>query len=276
MKKFFFFLVFLIVLQASLCGQTRVKVYGNIPVQNQISEYKTCQKVKALVNNNSREYVNNSEIFIPGKNGTGKAAPASTGYFSSTTGTRNYFRLEDNDNTLWNGKHWKPEDYPLKVYIKIDSNSGYRSSFCNYINYAFKLWHNADNRISFSYALNEQDAQIIIWFENNLMNKYEDEYLGLTNYETGKKKEIKKVVMEIGVHKYNNIRISTGEIKVTVIHELGHALGMGHSDNPNDIMFPYIDNNVDSKMNYKELSAADIAAIKSTVNLGGKDDNTGK
>lgn len=274
MKRYLFFFVILLVLQVALPGQTKVKVSGNSPAKNEIYEYKTCQKVKARSENNSVELVNNYEIFLPGKDGTGKAAPANTEYTSSSTFSRNYFRLEENDNTLWNGKHWKPEDYPIKVYIKIDSNSGYRSSFCNYINYAFNLWHKADSRISFLYALNEQDAQIIIWFENNLMDKYEDEYLGLTNYETGKKKEIKKVVVEIGVHKYNNIRVSGGEIKITIIHELGHALGMGHSDNPTDIMFPYIDTTVDSKMNYQELSSADIAAIKSTVNLGGQKGDT--
>jgi hypothetical protein len=39
------------------------------------------------------------------------------------------------------------------------------------------------------------------------------------------------------------------------LHELGHALGLGHSDNPNDVMYPY----------YKQVSgltADDIAAIQ--------------
>jgi hypothetical protein len=51
-----------------------------------------------------------------------------------------------------------------------------------------------------------------------------------------------------------NIGKSVDLFSVT-LHELGHALGLGHSDNPNDVMYPYY------KMN-TGLQAGDIAAIQ--------------
>lgn len=51
-----------------------------------------------------------------------------------------------------------------------------------------------------------------------------------------------------------HIGANTDLFSVT-LHELGHALGLGHSDNPNDVMYPYY------KM-VSGLAAGDIAAIQ--------------
>jgi predicted Zn-dependent protease len=71
-------------------------------------------------------------------------------------------------------------------------------------------------------------------------------------------------------------RMSDGEVKATIIHELGHAVGLGHSDNDTDIMFPYINPDSSPAMNFHDLSSGDVDAIKSVVDLGFKDQFTKK
>ena len=51
-------------------------------------------------------------------------------------------------------------------------------------------------------------------------------YLGLTDYETYRNKEIEFSKIQISLIKNGNEKIPAGEIKATIIHELGHAFGL--------------------------------------------------
>jgi len=206
---------------------------------------------------------------------TGKSSNYSKKKFLNYTSySRNYFRIEDSDNSLWNGKYWDYNDYPLKVYVKKSSSRNFRDRYTTYIDYAFKIWNAADEKIKFIYSKSTSDADIIFTFEDNLMEKYDENYLGLTDYELGKNNRIIRSFIEISLLKFDDRKISDGEIKSTIIHELGHALGLGHSNNYVDLMYPYISEDSDNKLSYIELSTGDIEAIRSVVNLGGNDYTT--
>lgn len=182
--------------------------------------------------------------------------------------TENYFRVDKSERTLWNGKHWNPVDYPLKVYVKNVNSVYFKNTFRSFIDYAMGIWENADPRIKFRYESNPADADIIIEFEDNLITKYDDNYLGITDYKLEDDKKIDKSYIEIGLLKFNDERVTDGEVKATIIHEFGHALGLGHSENEIDIMFPFINPFSGTEMEYDDLSGGDIQAVRSAVSLG--------
>lgn len=185
--------------------------------------------------------------------------------------SQNYFRVDKSGNSLWDGKHWEQDRFPLKVYVKESYSRYYKSAYKNYVKYALNVWRKADDRIQYNFVNSIDDADIALIFVENLGDRYEENYLGLTDYETGKRKRIEYSKIEISLLKNGNEKVSAGEIKATIIHELGHAFGLGHSDNKNDLMYPYISPQHSSEMNYDELSNGDKLAIKDLLDLSFED-----
>lgn len=184
------------------------------------------------------------------------------------TKSENYFHIDKSGKTLWDGKHWELNEFPLKVYVKEADSKYFKSSYKEYITYAFKIWQKADERIDYTFTNNSRNADIEFVFEENLGKKYEENYLGLTEYDTNRNNEIGFSKVQISLLKFGKEKISAGEIKATIIHELGHAFGLGHSDNETDIMYPYINPDQSSEMTYNELSRGDKEAIKDVIDLG--------
>ncbi|HEY7750876.1 MAG TPA: matrixin family metalloprotease [Ignavibacteriaceae bacterium] len=180
----------------------------------------------------------------------------------------NYFHIDKSGNTLWDGKHWDEDEFPLKVYVKESSSEYYKSSYKEYVEYAFDVWNKADNRIKYTFTNNSRDADIELIFIEDLGKKYEENYLGLTEYDVDRRNEIDHSKIQISLIKFGKDKISDGEIKATIIHEIGHAFGLGHSENESDIMYPYISSDHSAKMTYDELSNGDKEAIQDAIDLG--------
>lgn len=181
--------------------------------------------------------------------------------------SENYFRIDRKGNSLWDGKHWEESRFPLNIYVQGLASRYFKSSYKDYIKYAMDVWRKADDRILYKFVNEINDADIAVIFVENLGDEYEENYLGLTDYDTDKNKKIDFTKIQISLLKNGNEKISAGEIKATIIHELGHAFGLGHSDNKKDLMYPYISPDHTSEMTYDELSIGDKLAFKDLIDL---------
>ncbi len=97
------------------------------------------------------------------------------------------------------------------------------------------------------YKLNSTEAITI-----HLMDKTSNEgYDGYTNLSYDQNGKIKKAFIRI----YNVDELNKVQLKLIIRHELGHALGLGHTNSKNDLMQSIMD------MNYNAISLLDLKAL---------------
>jgi hypothetical protein len=247
----------------------RSKSSGNKKIYKQYQSHKSTLGKPANVTNHKRKDFNvNRKENITKNTRRNEKNYSVRREKSKITKSENYFHIDKSGNTLWDGKHSDLDEYPLKVYVKESSSKYYKSDYKDYVNYAFKVWQKADNRIQFTFTNNSRDADVEFVFVENLGKTYEENYLGLTEYELNSENEIEQSKIQISLIKFGSETVRAGEIKATIVHELGHAFGLGHSERETDIMYPYISSDHTYKMTYNELSRGDREAIKDVIGLG--------
>lgn len=191
------------------------------------------------------------------------------------------------DQTPTNGEiiRWNPKTFPLKVYISNENNENYPDYYNSEVLKAFGQWTASSGFIPFTFINSEKAAQIILRFKKSPTTNCSDnkcKYVIAHTNPVIKKRYLKQMIITIYDRDANGSFFSDKELFSTVLHEIGHALGiMGHSYSTDDLM--YMANRTNSKENvlfvkyrsdFQYISPQDINTLKLLYNLAPTISNT--
>lgn len=107
--------------------------------------------------------------------------------------------------------------------------------------HAFAEWsRKTNNRVVFKYVSNPSSADIKVSFVKKIVpqgNKKLDKAIGVTYYQTHGTRIFSSKI-EIADKTQEGWTLSKDEIYTTMLHEIGHSIGLNHTKNNKCIMYP--------------------------------------
>jgi len=137
---------------------------------------------------------------------------------------------EDSMLRRWDNR----QTMPIRVWFAPTHAANFKPSFLDAIRTAFAQWTNAGVPVRFDFDADSTNAEVTVKWRI----QFEIERTGQTDVTWDENGHIQSAVITLATFDPKGRPMEPDDIRVVAIHEVGHLLGLDHSKDSTDIMFP--------------------------------------
>src|SRR6185295_5087264 len=138
---------------------------------------------------------------------------------------------------------------PVRVYFAPTLAANFQPAFVDAVRRAVGLWTSAGVPVAFDLNADSASAEVVVRWKP----QFEIERSGQTDLQWDQDGHIQSAVVTLATFDPKGRAMDVDDVRVVAEHEIGHVLGLDHSPDSTDLMFP--------TAKVRELSDRDVRTI---------------